>query len=247
MNLFPSPRKFFTVPFLTLICLRFTTQRWAGNYNLSFLSPHFRWNWEILILVGRTARLARPIRSHVLVEGMHYYVTRNEKLMYLNPLFWLQKLASLQNYRRKSSRNEASLAHASERVLVGSAVTDSGNMFSLGNSKRASSKRSSNSMVRVTEERGSRLSAEQKKCFCFPCKENLIPREIRRKSSIGESEADNGTETRRHYNYGSSKDSRSHVGATMQQLTGQRVALGVFVVRFNDVEYSFAPLSVPTI
>lgn len=158
--------------------------------------------------------------------------------MYLNPLFWLQKLASLQNYRRKSSRNEANLVHSSERVLVGSAVSNSGNMFSLGDSKRASSKRSSfDSMVRVTEERGSQLSAEQKKCFCFPCKENLIPREIRRKSSTGESEADNGTETRRYYNYSSFKDSRSHVGATMQQLTGQRVALGVFVVRFDDVEY----------
>lgn len=152
--------------------------------------------------------------------------------MYLDPSFWLQKLASLQNYRRKSSRNETNLAHASERVLVGSAVSNSGNMFSLGDSKMISSKRSSNSMVRVTEEQGSQLSAEKKKrCFCFPCKENLIPREIRRKSSNVDSEAENGTEMRRHYNYGSSKDSRSHVGATMQQLTGQRVALGVFVVR----------------
>lgn len=151
--------------------------------------------------------------------------------MYLNPSFWLQKLASLQNYRRKSSRNETNPAHASERVLVGSAVSNSGNMFSLGDSKRVPSKRSSNSMVRVTEERGSHLSAEQKKCLCFPCKENLIPREIRRRSSNGESEADNGTKMRRYHYYGSSKDTRSHVGATMQQLTGQRVALGVFVVR----------------
>ncbi|KAK1735995.1 hypothetical protein QTG54_013131 [Skeletonema marinoi] len=116
---------------------------------------------SILVVIGRTARLARPIRSHVLVEGMHFYVTRNAKLLYLNPSFWLRKLASLQNYRSKSSRNETSLAHASERVLVGSAATNTGNMFSLGDTMRGSDLR--NSMVRVTEEQDSEYQPRGRK------------------------------------------------------------------------------------
>mmetsp|Transcript_29728 Transcript_29728/g.59764 ORF Transcript_29728/g.59764 Transcript_29728/m.59764 type:complete len:1176 (-) Transcript_29728:21-3548(-) len=208
----------------------------GGNFfTYSDVSPHFHFNWEILVVIGRTARLARPIRSHVLVEGMHFYVTRNAKLLYLNPSFWLRKLASLQNYRSKSSRNETSLAHASERVLVGSAATNTGNVFSLGDTMRGSDLR--NSMVRVTEEQDSELSTEgKKKCFCFPCKENLIPKEIRRKSykAGGESDDENGTESKQ-YHYGNSKDTRSHVGATMQQLTGQRVALGVFLAFLMNV------------
>ena len=92
-------------------------------------------NWEVLIVIGRTARLARPIRSHVLVEGMHVYVTRNEKLRYFIPTYWLRKLASLQHYRIKRGRNIKDLNHASERALVGSAVTTPGNMFSIDDSQ----------------------------------------------------------------------------------------------------------------
>ena len=190
---------------------------------------------EILIVIGRTARLARPIRSNALIEGMLIFFTRSAKLVYLTPSFWLRRLASLQNYRRKRSRNETSLAHASERVLVGSNVSNPGNMFSLGDTKRGSSTRNSLSMVRVTEEQDSELSADQKKRrrFCCPRGSNLIPREIRRKSykKDGETDDESGAEIRQHHSYGSSKDTRSHVGATMQQLTGQRVALMVFVVR----------------
>ncbi len=191
----------------------------------------------MLITIGRTARLARPIRSHVLVEGMHFYVTRNAKLLYLNPSFWLRKLASVQNYRMKSRTNERSPANASERVLVGSTFSKPGNMFSIEDSIGGSTMR--NSMVRVAEEQDSEFSAEakKKKCFCFPtclvnCRGNLVPREIRRKDSKAGgagSDDENGTDFRQHYYYGS-KDTRSHVGAAMQQLTGQRVALGVFVV-----------------
>ena len=191
-------------------------------------------NWEILVVIGRTARLARPIRSNALFEGMLIFFTRSAKLVYLTPSFWLRRFASLQNYRSKRSRNETSLAHASERVLVGSNVSNPGNIFSLGDTKRGSSTRNSLSMVRVTEEQDSELSPEQKKrCFCFPRNENLIPREIRRKSykKDGETDDESGADVRQHHYYGSSKDTRSHVGATMQQLTGQRVAIMVFVVR----------------
>jgi hypothetical protein len=167
---------------------------------------------------------------------MHFYVTRNAKLLYLNPSFWLRKLASLQNYRMKSRRHERSLSLSSERVLVGSGVSNPGNMFSIEDSRRASSVR--NSMVRVAEEQDSEFSTEKKRCFCFPkcfvnCKQNRIPQEIRRKGSKvdgAESDDETGIEMRQHHYYGSAKDARSHVGAAMQQLTGQRVALGVFVV-----------------
>lgn len=117
---------------------------------------------------------------------------------------------------------------------MGSNVSNPGNMFSLGDTKRGSSTRNSLSIVRVTEELDSELSAEQKKrCYCFPRNENLVPREIRRRRSgkDGETDDESGADARQHHYYGSSKDTRSHVGATMQQLTGQRVALMVFVVR----------------
>mmetsp|Transcript_22930 Transcript_22930/g.37765 ORF Transcript_22930/g.37765 Transcript_22930/m.37765 type:complete len:1179 (-) Transcript_22930:80-3616(-) len=206
-----------------------------------------RLNVEILIVIGRTARLARPIRSNALIEGMLIFFTRSAKLVYLTPSFWLRRLASLQNYRRKRSRNETSLAHASERVLVGSNVSNPGNMFSLGDTKRGSSTRNSLSMVRVTEEQDSELSADQKKRrrFCFPRGSNLIPREIRRKSykKDGETDDESGAEIRQHHSYGSSKDTRSHVGATMQQLTGQRVALMVFVAFLLNVLCSWQLLN----
>ena len=168
--------------------------------------------------------MARPIRSHILVEGMHFYVTRNAKLKYLSPLFWLRKLASLRNYRRKSNRAERSLAHASERALVGSIVSTPGNMFSIGDDLR----RGSSTRFSATEEQERDVIVEKKKRFCFPFKESFIPQEIRRKSSNGDAAIEDvqGTEMRNLL----FKDRRSHVGATMQQLTGQRVALGVFVV-----------------
>jgi len=199
-------------------------------------------NWEVLIVIGRTARLARPIRSHVLVEGMHVYVTRNEKLRYFIPTYWLRKLASLQHYRIKRGRNIKDVNHASERALVGSAVSTAGNMFSIDDSltlRRGSSLRKS-SMVKVTEEQDSESNAEKKKrrskCLCFPkcfmnCEGNLIPSEIRGRRSTGDgADSDDENKTERDHYFGSSKDPRSHVGAAMQQLTGQRVALGVFVV-----------------
>lgn len=202
----------------------------TARYSFSYGSVHYSQNWralEVIVLIGRTARLARLIRSHILVEGMHFYVTKNAKLKYLSPLFWLRKVASLQNYRRKSNRDEKSLAHASERALVGSIVSTPGNMFSIGDSlRRGSSTR--NSMISVTEEQERDVVAEKKKCFCFPFKESYIPQEIKRKRSNEDAALEDvqGSEMRNLQ----SKERRSHVGATMQQLTGQRVALGVFVV-----------------
>lgn len=194
----------------------------------------------MLVVIGRTARLARPIR---LVEGMHVYVTRNERLRYFIPTYWLRKLASLQHYRIKRGRNIKDLNHASERALVGSAVSTPGNMFSIDDSltlRRGSSSLRKSSMVKVTEEQDSESNAEKNtrrsKCFCFPkcfmnCEGNLIPREITSRRSTGDgADSDDGNKTERDHYFGNSKDPRSHVGAAMQQLTGQRVALGVFVV-----------------
>ena len=218
------------------------TQVQSGTpYNYSYTSTLYDVNWEVLIVIGRTARLARPIRSHVLVEGMHVYVTRNEKLRYFVPTYWLRKLASLQHYRIKRGRNIKDLNHASERALVGSAVSTPGNMFSIDDSltlRRGSSVRMS-SMVKVTEEQEPDSYVEKKrrsKCFCFPkcfmnCEGNIIPSEITGRRSTGDgADSDDGNKTERDHYFGNSKDPRSHVGAAMQQLTGQRVALGVFVV-----------------
>lgn len=216
------------MPSLTLWLCCFRITKIDEQISAAYVTRLGSIDWEILIIVGRVARLARPIRSYVLFEGMHSR----------DPSFWLRKLSALQNYRMKSGRNNRSLNHSSERVLVGSGASyPAGDVFSIDDSldfRRNSSMKKS--MGRVNEEQDS--SSEEKRCSCFPlcvmnCKDNFIPREIRRKGSLADaakSEDENGTEMRERTYFGGSRDCRSHVGTVMQQLTGQRVALGVFVV-----------------
>ncbi|KAL3785884.1 hypothetical protein HJC23_008772 [Cyclotella cryptica] len=176
-----------------------------------------RFSWFLVLAIGRDARLARFIRTTYIVET----AANLNCIKYFHSRFWGQELNSMKNKlwgARETERNSATSEHGLP-----------GNLTQLqSNSGRRTSFAASPSTSRLDKER--KVFQDLAATVGIPkraTEEHLRPRQV----SVG-------AQKRRRAGH-HLKDSSSHIGAAMRELTGQRVAVGVFIAVVLNVLFTY--------
>jgi len=190
-------------------------------------------DWPLILTVGRVGLMARFIRTSVLTQVSSSWML----MQYFHPEYWMSKCER----RRIEKENEVL---DSEKVLVSSSQArpdenlDLNSVSSLGDSTGmnvASGGR------RALGERLTMLSSFPEKSESPPPEEESNVKRIfkafaKKPSDAGADASDGAAPNRQKESMLlGNDDSRSHVGAAMRELTGQRIAMGALLALIMTV------------
>jgi len=194
-------------------------------------------DWPLVFTVGRVSLMARFIRTSFLVK-----VSSNWScLQYFFPKYWISKC--------KREKKEERRIQASERVLVssikGRGLDRNSDPFSVSSLGESSTRKRMGSIKRASG-LGSELEHSLEESGSLPPKAKSKPTNVKdffksfvRKASdatIDSSEkVPPNAGTGSMFGNNDRKDSRSHVGTAMRELTGQRIATGALLALLMTV------------
>ena len=176
---------------------------------------------DILVAVGRAARMGRFIRTTVIVE----YAAKFDFCQYFQPHHWLGEWRAMREAKKIKAMQENIHSSTSSRMPI-------------AGSFGASTRHLASTRNLGTEKE---IEPHQRKFF-----HDLA-------TAVGISKQESEEHVRRNVNHDAyqsarqkrkkasqySRDSSSHVGAAMRELTGQRVAIGVIIAILLNVLFTY--------
>mmetsp|Transcript_20885 Transcript_20885/g.45261 ORF Transcript_20885/g.45261 Transcript_20885/m.45261 type:complete len:875 (-) Transcript_20885:15-2639(-) len=179
-------------------------------------------DWSLVLTIGRVGLMARFIRTSVLVQ----ISSSSFWLRYFLPRYWILKLTSK---REVESKNNLASQRALASTSTGRAerrTSDPLSVSSLGDSKmvnRRSMQPETEGQLETFTEGSEPDAPEDSK---LSSKKDFFKGFRKKSPDVG---ADTLGSKSTLFGKNKSKDSRSHVGAAMRELTGQRVATGILL------------------
>jgi len=195
-----------------------------GGYHSN--PPSIQLQWTILLTVGRVCLMARFIRTSVLAQISSIVYN----LRYFHLAYWMQKLTPKSRREGREGGSMYRQAMSSEKVLASTSARGRANSDPFSVSDLGDSTKKRNSSLTGFEDEG-QLDFSEKS---IPEEEEESPKPKAKKAFFKGfkrkvPDAADTTSRQGSLLFGRMDDSRSHVGAAMRELTGQRIATGALL------------------